>query len=75
MQIIFSDQENKFKTPEEGILYLCSQWGGATSKELKEALDYIDSKACSIAFKQLLKRGLIRKVWYITNEEFRWIVT
>lgn len=75
MQIIYSDQENKFKTPEEGILTLCSQWGGVTSQELKEALDYLDSKACSKAFKHLVKNKSIRKVWYVTNEEFCWIVT
>lgn len=73
MQILFSNQENKFKTPEEGILHLCSQWGGVTSAELKEALEYFDSKACSVAFKQLLISDSIRKVWYVTNEEYRWI--
>lgn len=76
MNLIFpSSEENQKKSIKDIILDLCSQWGGVTNEELKLSLVTRNQKECSLVFKTLVKEVTIRKVYYVTAEEYRWILS
>lgn len=78
MDIIFLnediDQKDKPSITKE-ILRLASRYGGVTSSELKDTLSTCDVRVCSQCFRELRKMGQIKKYWYITEEEYRWVFT
>lgn len=75
MIFISDTTEQKTKADiEKVILDLVSQWGGVTSEELKNALHEESHRAANVIFKGLLEKKVVRKVYYITQQESRWVL-
>lgn len=75
MDIDFGYDQKDKPSIRKTILGLCSRWGGIDNFELKNTLCMCDQRVCSEVFKELRTTGVIRRVYYLTQQEHRWIVS
>lgn len=68
-----TNQKNKAEI-RETILALVSQFSGANKSDLNEALYESDQRACSEVMKDLINQGKVKRIWYCSLEEWRWIL-